>query len=856
MGAALWVLLAKIRSTVYRERERRDFEEELAAHLALAADENIRRGLAAPEASRQARLALGHPGTLLEEIHERRGLPLLETLAQDAAYGWRALRRSPALAAGSLLALGLAIGVPVALFRLTAILREPLPFPEAGRLAIVARSGPLLNIPAPLFRAWRENLSSFSGMALFDRQPRPYAVGEPRDAQLVLGLRVSPELFSVLGVAPMLGRTFDASDGPAVVLGYELWRSRFRADPGIAGRQIPIDGRPHTVLGVMPRAFRFESPAAPATLWLPIGPGAAESEHSPELFGVCARLADNVSWDAARRRTDRAARAVAAHRGNRSETATLTPLADVGAARWLVPLRAGLVLSMLALLAAALTVANLILARTGGRRRELSLHRALGASESRLFRRLWAEGALLAAGGTLCGLAAGALLLTAARPALLALGHVPFRRFEGAGIDAAACGFGALLGVLAAAIFALAAAARRSTTGPLRQDPPRNAGRGRNLLLALQIGLSLPIVAAAGFMIASMGRLLLAHPGLEARGVATFRTPELSQPAAFCGQIRSLARALDTVEAASATNHLPLSSLGVWKLFRAEDLAGPAAPAQFSVTCPAYFQTLGIPLVAGRDFTDRDGPGSKPVAIVSQSFARRFGATSAAIGRRIRGGEPADPWLTIVGVAGDVRVPTLTAAPPRQVYRPFDQCGWRTMSVILKSRGAPPHQIGPAAQRALQDELGGAAPSITGSMEEVVSRGIGPQRSLALLLGVLGSFALALTAASVHGVAAHAARERTQEIGIRIALGARPADVVRLVAGRCLGWCALGAGLGIAATLPLAALFTGVLDGVRPLDPAVLASAAALVFGVASLASLAAARRGARIDPLAAIRFE
>ncbi len=808
-------------------------------------------------------------------------------LVADLRYALRLLRRNPGFTLAATLTLALAIGANTTMFSVVnATLLRRLPFPESDRLVLLwtgTTNDPtdLGIVSLPNFTDWRAESRSFESMALFDSAGRGYNLSSGGEPEQVSGVRVTASFFRVLGVPPLLGRTFlPEEEMPGrdheVVLSYGLWERRYGADRSLIGRPIRIDDEFFTVVGVMPPRFEFQFWSGPRQLWVPAGYTPGDHDRGSRSFVALARLAPGTTLEAARAEMDgigqRLAREYPAT--NAGGTVRVTPMADYGLNRLRPTLVALLAAVGFVLLIGCANVANLMLARTSTRTKEIAIRRALGASHGRILRQLLTESVLLSGLGGLGGLLL-ANLGTAGLPGLLprSLHFIPLRPLERVEVDGPVLAFTLVLSMLAGLLFGLAPAlgsARTDVDRPLKESArgSTQGGRGRlrHVLVASEVALTLVTLAGAGLMIATVAHLLHNDPGLDPRNVLKL---EMSLPQenlyygpptheGFCQNLAEQVGSLPGVVSVSGVAHLPLSGGGAGRAYFIEGRPDPGPEnvpgAGYSVVCPAYLRTMGIPLLAGREFTQTDRVGAPQVILVNQAMARRDWPGETALGKRIQLGTEG-PWLTVVGVFGNVRHYGLDTEAEPFFLRPYPQAGWPVIQVVVRTAADPAGFVAPVVQ-ALRVVEPGRPVSHVRTLEDVVAASVGPRRFSMLLLGAFGALALVLAAVGITGVVSYCVVQRTQEIGIRVALGARPRDVLQLVVAGSLGWALGGMVVGLAAALGLLRGLSDQLYGVGPTDPLVLAVVCLLLAAVAGAASYLPARRAARLDPATALRCE
>jgi putative ABC transport system permease protein len=811
----------------------------------------------------------------------------MDALLNDIRYAVRTWVRNPGFTAVAVLTLALGIGANTTMFSVVnATLLKPVPFPEAERLATVWRgfldNPDRLNIVSwPTFRDWRERSRTFESLGIFDSAGRGYNLTGAGEPEQVSGVRVTASLFTVLGVQPLHGRTFSEDEelpgrDRVVVLSHGLWTRRFAADPAILGRTIQIDSRGYTVVGVMPPGFRFRFGGPERQLWVPAGWTAGDAERGSNSFIAIGRLKRGVSVDEARGEMDTIGRAMAEAYpvDYAGQTVRIVPMNEYGLRGIRPTLVAMLGVVGFVLLIACVNVANLMLARSAARSRELAIRCALGARRGRMVRQMLTESVLLAGLG-----AAGGLLLafwgTRALFPILPnnLQNVPLRPTDGIPIDTLVLGFTTAVAVASGILFGLAPALagfRIDLNDSLKENARGSTGgrsRLRYALVASEVALTLVVLAGAGIMLLSVSRLLGVPPGLDTHNVLVM---QMALPQEnlyygppgnprFCEGLERHVGGVPGVVAASGIAHLPLSGAGAGRGIALEGRADPGPRNQpgaaYTVACPGLLRTLGMTLAAGRDFTVQDTAEAPGVVIVNDAMARRDWPGEDAIGKRFKIGRTTDeaPWLTVVGVVRNFRQFGLDTEPGPWFMRPYQQAGWPFLSVVIKTASQPATFVAPV-KRAIAAVEPNQPVSTVRTMEEVVGRSVSARRFPMLLLSGFGVLALVLAAVGIAGVVGYSVVQRTQEIGVRMALGAQRRDVLRLIVGHSLAWTVAGVAAGLAAAFGLLRLLRTLLYGVEPTNPYVLGSVSAVLIVVAVAASYVPARRAMRIDAVAALK--
>jgi predicted permease len=815
----------------------------------------------------------------------------METLVHDLKYAVRSWLRAPGFVFIAVLTLALGIGANTTIFSIVdAMLLAPLRFPQPDRIMTVWRGAVAdatdRNITsAPNYRDWRAQNRTFDELALFDSAGRGYSLtsgfGEPEQ---VSGVRVTAGIFRVLGVQPMLGRVFtEEEETPGrdrvVILSYGLWERRYSADRGIIGKTIPIDGQAFTVVGVMPQNFLFQFWSSPRQLWVPAGWTSNDADRGSNSFICLGRLKPDVTLAQARTDMDTIGRALATAypSENSGSTIRIVPLDEVGLDSAKTTLYALLGVVGFVLLIACVNVANLFLARAATRNREMAIRRALGAGRARLVRQLLTESVLLAGVGGACGLLV-TVLGTSAFVSILPgyITRTPMRSAEDIGINGTMLAFTSAVSILSGVLFGLApawAAFRGSDVNNPLKESARGSTSGKSRLryglVAAEVALTLVVLAGAAVMIVSVARLLGVNPGIDPKNVLVM---DMSLPQEnlyvgpptdlrFCDDLDQHVASLPGVLAVSAIAHVPLRGGGAGRSFSIEGRPDPGpekrAGAAYSVTCPNILKTLGIPLIAGREFSFRDTVSAPQVVLINESLAKRYWPGEEAVGKRFKLGpfNSDAPWFTVVGVFKDFHHWGLDDQASPMFYRPYSQAGWPFMSVVTKTAAAP-GTLAPAIKSALRTIEPNHPVAEIRTLEDIVGRSVSSRRFPMLLLSGFAALALLLAAVGIAGVVGYSVVQRTQEIGVRIALGAQTRDVLSLVLGHSLAWTLLGVGIGLAASFGLLRFLQTLIFGVTTTDPLVLGAVSLLLVGVALVASYVPARRAMRVDPVSALRGE
>lgn len=809
----------------------------------------------------------------------------MTSLWADVRFGLRILGRSPGFAAVAVLTLALGTGVNTAMFgALNAVLLRPLPCADAERLVVIegrydGRSSGAGGTSVPDYEDWRREARGFAGMATASAWTFNLT-GRPEPLRLE-GARVSGDFFDVLGARARLGRVVEPADdrpgaAPVAVLGHDAWQRAFGGDPGILGRVVALNGIAHTVVGVLPAGFAV--PGLDRDLWAPLANELTGAPRDARFLVTFGRLADGVGVAEAQASLDVvAARLAAEHPDtNRGWGGRVVPAREslVGDVRPALLMLAGAV--GIVLLIACANVSNLLLARAAARRREVALRAALGASTGRLARQFLVENLLLAFGSAAIGLGLARALLPVLRA--LAPGDVP--RLDQAGLDPAVLGFTVLVALATGAVLALVPVveARRRELLPALREADRSASAAlrsplRRGLVVLETALALTLLVGGGLLVRSLRNVLAVPPGFDAGRVASasvFLAPpryaDLASQRAFVRDTLAVVEGLPGVQRAATISRLPLEGGTLTLTFQIEGRRvgrAEAPAASYRVVSPEYFRTMGIPLLEGRAPTATDTEASPPVVVVNRTLARRFWPGQSAVGRRIEwipeDAPPAPPrWHTVVGVVGDVRSKGLAEDEGPAAYVPYRQRVLpfvRDVSVVVRS-ASDPGALLPPLRRALLAVDPDLPVYRARTLDAIVSGSVETRRFNAALLQTFALMALALAMIGVYGVLNYTVGQRTREIGVRIALGAPPAAVRRLVLADGLALVGRGLGLGLPLALASSRLLEGMLFAVRPWDPLTLAAVGAALLGAAALACDVPARRATRIDPIGTLRHE
>jgi putative ABC transport system permease protein len=812
----------------------------------------------------------------------------MQTLWQDLRYGARMLMKNPGFSLIAALTLTLGIGANTAIFSvINGVLLKPLPYAGPERLVAVwevRHDGRRGAVSYPNFADWRAQNQVFERVAIYrDSAMALTGGGEPASLRAVI---TTPDLFPLLNARPQLGRGFlpeeEKAGSRVVVLGHGAWRKYFGADPNLVGKQIKLNGRDFSVVGVMPAGFNFPVEAEQTDLWVSAAISSERDDPKEEsmneqrgahMYYSIARLKPGVTLAAAQTDLETVMGRLRAqypdevggdHTAMRPYMTDL--VGDVERALLVLFAAVGAVL-----LIACANVASLLLARAIGRQREIAVRAALGASWGRIVRQLLTESLLLAAvGGT-----AGLLLATWGVDFLKTLSPADMPRMQDVRLDGRVLVFTLLVSLLTGLVFGLIPALRAARAD--QNEALKEGGRGgeglrrnrlRSALVVAEVASAMTLLVGAGLLIKSFVRLQRVNLGFDPHQVLTLRVElpdaryrEARQIINFNQEFLRRVERLPGVRSAAMVFKLPLGGSDASTTFEVEgqppDKSRPLS-AGARISTPGYFHTLGIPFVSGRDFGERDEEKSAPVVVINETLAERYFPNQNPIGKHIRPGisvEGDPPWREIVGVVGAVRHSGPGKEPRPEFFLPQMQMPFVTLTTVVRVAGDPLAIIGAARNevRAMDREL--PIDSVK-TLDQYLTESVAQPRFNTLLLGLFAGLAMTLTAVGLYGVMAFSVTARTREIGVRVALGARGPDVLRLVVSQGMKLTLIGVAIGMVAALALTRLMAGLLFGVTPTDPATFALIALLLVGVAMLACYLPARRATKVDPMISLRCE
>ncbi len=820
----------------------------------------------------------------------------METILQDIRYGFRSLIMTPAFTAVAVIVLVLGIGANTAIFTVVnSVLLRPLPYPESDQLVMLWETNPRFQIGVDTlpvthgnFMDWREQNNVFEYVsALGVGRWNLTDAGEP---ERISGASVSANFFRLMGTEPELGRSFRDDEerpgaGKVIVISRSLWKRRFAGQTDVIGKTMTLDAESYTIIGVAPEGFQFprakELPffvgvATQTDLWRPmiLGDDFINKSRANHQLSVMARLKPGVTRERAQTEmTAIAERLEQSYPGsNQGIGVKVVPLNEqvVGNVRPALFVLMGAV--ALVLLIACANIANLLLARSSARQREIAIRTALGASRGRIVRQLLTEAMLLSTTAAITG----TVMSLWGIEAILSLSRETLPRAYEISVDTRVLGFTVAIALLTSVLFGLTPALQASKIN--LSESLKEGSRGlsggqrsnhvRSVLVVSEVALSMVLLIGAGLMIKSLAGLLKIDPGFKSDHTLTMniallgsKYPSASQQIAFFQNVTHRVETLPGVQSVGLISSAPLSG-GVYA--GGFSIEGRVATSETDdlvadrrMISPAYLNSLGIPLLQGRGFTDRDDQSSPGVVIVTESWARRFLPDQDPIDKRIKlgGQDSTRPWLSIVGIAGDVRDTALESSPRPCVYIPYPQFPSSAMTLVVRAASDPKSLI-PAIREGVWAVDKDQPITDVKTMDQYVADSVSARRFNAMSLAVFASLALVLASVGIYGVMAYSVTQRTHEIGIRVALGAQSPDVIKLVIGRAVAMVGAGVAIGLAGALALTRVMTSLLYGVSATDPMTFGVVAGLLVAVSVLASYIPARRATKVDPMIALRCE
>jgi putative ABC transport system permease protein len=887
VAAWLAVLTSRLRGLVFRRRLDEDFTREIASHIDALTDDHIRGGMAPDEARRAALVRFGGPMQVMEDHREHRSLPLVETTLQDIRYALRTLRKYPAFSLVAIATLAIGVGAGTAVFSFVhAILLRPLPYARPNELVRIFETNPLRNwtrntVAPANWADWNARNQVFTDIAIYE-QFNPIGsgagdlfltgFGEPQGLKTI---SASGNLFTVLGATPLMGRAFTDEEtyegrGRVAILSYGLWQAAFGGDRSIVGKTITLSGRGYDVVGVMPASFVF--PGRDVQLWVPLGypPARIAQLRRPHFMGAVARLKPGVAIARARENMNAVAKQLEAQYPdtNTQMGVRIDALHDTFASE---PRTALLMLSgavgLLFLIVCA-NIANLQLGRAVGRSRELAIRRALGAARTRLLRQLFTESIVLSVVGGVLGIA----LAAATQSALTRYAASAIPLFAQVGIDRTVLAFAIAMSFGAPLLFGIVPALLSSKGGTVTErsgSGTRETRTLRNLLVAVEVALSIMLAVGAALLIRSLAHLEDVNPGFVQEHVVAFtmtlpgaRYPDAG--ARFNGfrEIERQLKAQPGVQAVGATSTLALKGF-TWSgdtTIEGRSATDYERDTRHGSTTLDYFSAMGIRRLAGRWFLETDDRQAPQVTIVNEALARRYFHAlpfDQVVGKRMAFGRPQDhsPWVAIVGVVADEKQDSLDKAAEPTAYSSTGQRQQNPLTFVVRA-AQPADAVIALARRAVGAVDKDLALTNVTTLEDVVRGSMEGQRFRTTLLAGFAATALFLAALGIYGVLTYFVSQRSRELGIRLALGARPSELFTLVVEQGMRPVIGGALAGLLGAAGLTTLMQSLLFGVQPFDVPTYAAAMTTLAVIAIAACALPALRATRVDPLVALRDE
>ncbi len=871
-----------IQALFHRSRLEHGMDAEFRFHIEAYIEDLVRTGVSRPDAERLARIEFGGAESIKEDCREAKGLRWPDEVRQNLRYALRSLWKAPGFAAAALLSLAIGIGVNTAIFSVvSAALIRPLPYKEPGRLVAVCEK----RTPGG------EKCSAFANANYIDLRANSPALEDVAahtstgvslvgagEAEQVLGRLVTGNMFGLLGVPAQVGRTLIPEDGePAsprvILLSHALWQRKFGGDTAIVGRELNLDGEGYTVIGVMPRTFRF--PGAHDEFWLPLRFDAQDrqqrSNHNLHCIGRIGRSAAlrdaraQASFIAARLRQEYPST-------NAGIDFTLIPLHEFLTDSVHTALIVLFVAVGFLLLIACANVGNLVLTRSTVRRRELAIRAALGAGRARLIRQMLTESLCLSALGGIAALTLCFVLTNAMRtslpPGLIPAGDIR--------VDTGVLGFGMIVSIAAGLLCGLAPALlisrgdlRNSMTGSSRSATSSGLDvRMRAVLVAAEASLTVILLIGSGLLLRSFIRLTDVNPGFSPERVLAvrFTLPQFLYPAhdkklSFYEALLTRIESTPGVQSAALITCSPLTDEGgsSWFIREGRPARHPQdLSADNRLVSENYFRTMRIPVLAGRTFSSRDTSDAPLVAVINERMARQFWPGENPVGKRLQFYNGSRPWVQIVGMVGDIRETALNIDPAPEIYRPIAQDSqvWLAPRALVIRTSAEPLSVASAVRRQFQS-LDSAVPVYgLSTMETLLENSVASRKLEVLLVGAFGCLALILASIGIYGIVAYVAAQRVQEVGIRIALGASHGDVTAMMLRNGLSPVFIGIAIGLTLALPLTQFLSAELYQVKATDAFTFSAATVLMLAIAACAAYFPARRAGRIDPMSALRQE
>jgi predicted permease len=865
------------RNLTRRRKVEKDLSDEVRSYLDLSTQRKIEEGLSEAEARRAALVELGGTEQVKELVREARLGHFLETRLQDVRFAFRTLRKAPVFSLTVALVLALGIGSTALMFTIvnSVLLKGP-PFPEAHRLVMLWQDLPQekrVSFSTREFTVWRDQTQLFENFAAMTGIG--FTITGRGEPELAIGQQVTPSFFQTLRATPALGRTFLEAEGKAgseqvVILSHVFWREKFGMRRDVLGENVVMNGKPYTVVGVMPQDFDF--PRREIKLWVPAALDAPlfQENLNAHFLRAIGRLKPGVTPERLQAEIDLLGTRVNEPGDDTARRFYSVSLKEMISGDLRRPLLVLLSAVAFLLLIACANVANLMLARASSRQSEMAIRAAMGASRERLIAQLLTEASLLAAIGGALGIGIAAWGLDALRA--FATENLP--QVLHAQVDGRALGFVLFVTALAGLLFGLGPAFAASRTnlhdalkGATRSSASAGAERTRRALVFVEIALACVLLVGCALMLRSFVALAHADPGFRPQNLVVTDTvlmqdryPDAERMIRFYNESLAAIRAVPGVESVGVVTHLPFggNSWGNSSEVEGQPAAsGVQLNAQIRPVSPGYFATLQIPLKQGRDFNERDNETAPGVTIVNEVFAQRFWPNESPLGKRIRYGRD---WLSIVGVCGSIKHNALDALPDAEIYAAYPQVPAGAMTFVGRSlnfviRSSSPAGAASSARAAIRS-LDPTLVVKVNTMESLINDSISQPRFRTWLIGIFSIFALVLACLGIYGVIAYLVTQRYKEIGIRMALGATRANILQLILGRTFKLAALGIVAGLIAAFFLSRFLSSILFGITTHDVITFVAVPLCLIAIALLAGYLPARRATRVDPVSSLRYE
>ena len=863
-----------------KRRKDRELDEEIESHLQMHIEDNLRLGMTPEEARRQALIRLGGIESTKEAYRDQRGLPLLEILCEDLRYGARQLRKHPGFSAVALLTLALGIGANTAIFSVVnSVLLKPLAYDNPGQLVGVweaPQPGQRNSVSPGAFLDWKEQAEVFDSLSLVDETAKNLTgKGDP---ERLKGMAMSASGLEMLRLRPLLGRTFmpqedQPGNNKVVVLAHGFWMRRFGGNPNVMDQTIQLNDETYTIIGVLGRrALLWEEAefVIPFTL-----PPSDRNQRSANWLKVMGRLKNGITIEQAQAAMDTLALRLKPLYPAHKQTwgVTLVPMRDQLTGNIKPTLLVLLGAVSFVLLIACGNVASLLLARASGRQKEMAIRAALGATRGRVIRQLLTENVLLSAWGGMLGV----LLAYWGVRVISQLTAIQLPRVHEISVDVRALGFALFVSVasgLVMGLFPAVQASRLDLNDTFKEGARGSAGgapgRVRGALIAAEVALSLMLLIGAGLLLNSFVRLSFVPPGINAEHGLAMRIdlpsqkyPDAERRAVFFEQVMERINGLPGVEYSGVTQTLPLAGYCPETMFTILGRA-PQDGTRYTVgmdfSTAGYFQAVGIPLLKGRTFDQRDKADAPGVVVVNETLAREYFPNEDPIGKRLHLLEPntgrMDAEWEIVGIVGNVHQHGLTEPVKPCVYRPLSRSFiWHGGNLIVRSANDPAALVKSVRQAVLDVDPSQPVANVQ-TLKEIVAMSVAQRRFLLCVVGGFAAAALLLAVIGLYGVMGYAVSQRTREIGVRMALGAQRRDVIGMVVGQGMRLVAVGVGLGLVGAFALSRMLQSFLYEIKPSDPLTFALIPLVLSAVALVACWIPARRASKVDPMIALRYE